>query len=74
MAVLLDLDADGCDPYADQREPAAFASSRFYLNRSVTTIPTSAEAQAERPNPNLNGCSAALGCYPWGFPGQTTSE
>ena len=68
MVLLLDLDDEVPDPHADPKEPAGFASFRSRQREdSVTTkLPTnrSDDALSERPNPNLNGLSAAVACYP----------
>ena len=65
MVVLLDLDEGGCDdPFIERGAPVGFASSKLLVNGSVTKTPNSTTVQIERPNPNLNGVSAALGCYP----------
>ena len=61
MVVLLDLDRGA---YAGHEEPAGFASSRLHLRGSVVKAPSVTEAMIERLNPNINGFSAALGCYP----------
>lgn len=70
MVVLLDLDEDVPDPHADVRHSGGFADFRFHLrNGAVTTngrtgVPEDGE-ESERENPNINGFSVALGCYPY---------
>jgi hypothetical protein len=61
MVVLVDLnelDDQVVDPYSDPRK----------WNLSSKTINAAQSAQvegaADRPNPNINGFSASLGCYP----------
>ena len=67
MVVLLDLDDasddDAFDPYA--RPKGLFGVQQ----KSVTIVEEDGDAkergkELERPNPNINGFSAALGCYP----------
>lgn len=77
MVVFLDLDEDDVserDPHADPNEPAGFAASsrqqrqRFKPAAAVrigNSTKSLVEEEEERPNPNLNGFSAALGCYPY---------
>ena len=66
MVVLLDLDEDAQDPHAD---PSSFAFPTLQLiHGAVTTEGKTADRSdvaQERPNPNINNFSAALGCYPW---------
>lgn len=67
MVVFLDLDEDVPDPHADPGEPAGFISLESF-RRLAYRAPVTAENQKateiDRPNPNLNTVSAALGCYP----------
>ena len=77
MVVFLDLDEHNVpnDPHADPHEPAGLKHYRWppHQPEHSTTTATcatldgkAAEALApgERLNPNINGCSAALACYP----------
>ncbi|KAL2057775.1 hypothetical protein ABVK25_002159 [Lepraria finkii] len=71
MVLLLDLDDEVPDPHADPNEPAGFVLRQHYLNgqpdSSITPAVSKAPQDAnviERPNPNLNGLSAAVACYP----------
>ena len=70
MVVLLDLDEDVLDPNADVRHGGGFAKFRPQLhNAAVTTNSRTGDPDdgtgLERENPNINGFSAALGCYPY---------
>ena len=64
MVVLLDLDEECLDPPDDPR------NAPFHQNRKPQTIEflnhvlKSPDAGNERPNPNINGFSAILACYP----------
>ncbi|KAL9100063.1 MAG: hypothetical protein Q9163_004521 [Psora crenata] len=69
MVVFLDLDEDELaeNIYADHRGPAGFAFS--CLPGPITSVARveggpGVSAGNERPNPNLNVLSEALGCYP----------
>lgn len=70
MVVLLDLDEDVSDPHADVRHGGGFADFQIHLRNGAVTksdrtgIPDDGEG-SERENPNINGFSAALGCYPY---------
>ncbi len=69
MVVLLDLDEDVLDPHADVRAGGGFVDFRHHLsNGAVTSNGKKEDIDArkgeERENPNINGFSAALGCYP----------
>ena len=70
MVVLLDLDEDVPDPHVDVRHCGGFTHTRLHRrNDAVTKKPKTGilddvEGQ-ERDNPNINGFSAALGCYPY---------
>ena len=65
MVVLLDLDEDLLDPHLDPRD---ITRPGFQFDGTVTRrllnkeIPLETE---EWPTLNINGFSAALGCYPW---------
>jgi hypothetical protein len=73
MVVLLDLDEGVQDPHADPHflhgHSSAFANLKHQLrapllrNNNASTHESAAVAD-ERLNPNLNGFSAALSCYP----------
>ena len=70
MVVFLDLEADvPDDPHADPNEPRGFSSLRKHpLGYKVTTKVTANGDDGsveERPNPNINSFSAALGAYPY---------
>lgn len=63
MAVVfdLDLDDDAPSPHASHAPDLPFVKP---LHHSLT-LPTPAAAEdSSRPNPNVNGFSAALSCYP----------
>ncbi|KAA6413675.1 MAG: hypothetical protein FRX48_02036 [Lasallia pustulata] len=67
MVVLLDLDEDVSDPYVHSMHGTGFPPPRLHVNKLMTAKRLASEAPVtvkERPNPNLNGFSAALGCYP----------
>ncbi|KAI9791057.1 MAG: hypothetical protein M1835_000549 [Candelina submexicana] len=71
MVVLLDLDGEGLDPLDTHIDPRnGFADPRVHLFRQVGGLKEnsedgkSGETEAERENPNINGFSASLGCYP----------
>ena len=70
MVLLLDLDEDVADPHADVQGGGRFAEFRPHpRNGTVTKTSGSGGAEDEerpaRANPNINGFSAALGCYPY---------
>lgn len=70
MVVFVDLEDDvPDDPHANPREPCGFSSlRRSHLRDKVTAKLTAngADGNAEqRPNPNINSLSAALGAYPY---------
>lgn len=67
MVVLLDLDEDVLDPHADGQHRGGFADFRTHLQIRRMKDPEAVEAP-ERENPNINGFSAALGCYPYAAP------
>lgn len=79
MVVLLDLDEDVLDPHADGQHSGGFADFRPHLRDSTvhkirrTKDPEDVEAP-DRANPNINGFSAALGCYPYAAPAHPTSK
>ena len=54
MVVLVDLDDEEVDPYSDPRRWTS-------LREKVADVD---KPQDERPNPNVNGFSASLSCYP----------
>lgn len=67
MVVLVDLDDEATDPPIDQvtlRDPRGI----LYRGSVVASLPQvdvpDKDGNANRSNPNLNGFSAALGCYP----------
>ncbi|CAD6582895.1 MAG: hypothetical protein ASARMPREDX12_001115 [Alectoria sarmentosa] len=69
MVVFVDLDNDvSDDPHADLNGPRGFSSLRQHrLGHKVTANapPNSSDGiSEERPNPNINSFSAALGAYP----------
>ena len=73
MVVFLDLDSDDdlvFDPRSDAHSASRFPLSKPRLGNAVTLKHVVREADKretegeERPNPNLNGFSAALACYP----------
>lgn len=65
MVVLLDLDdQDSCNPHADPLRLVAYPTS---IRNKVTKSSNDAKSAViveRRPNPNVNGFSAALSCYP----------
>lgn len=71
MVVFVDLDDDvSDDPHADPNAPCGFSSLRkHHLGNKVTAKVTANgeddENVEERPNPNINSFSAALGAYPY---------
>ena len=68
MVVLLDLDdTDACNPHEDPFRLAGYPNP---IGSKVTKPAAVAKADRtieQRPNPNINGFSAALGCYPCAF-------
>lgn len=79
MVVLLDLDEDVLAPHADGRHRGGFADFRPHLrNSTVTKIRRTKDLEdveaPDRENPNINGFSAALGCYPYAAPARLTSK
>ncbi|KAK4690281.1 hypothetical protein P7C71_g6473, partial [Lecanoromycetidae sp. Uapishka_2] len=72
MVLFVDLGEDVSDPHADPDHPAGFASLRLRQREDTVTAKVPAndgsDNSIERPNPNLNGLSAAVACYPYGLP------
>ena len=73
MVVFVDLEDDvSDDAHANPNEPRGFSSLRkHHLGNQVTAKVTSNGDDGnidERPNPNINGFSAALGAYPFVCP------
>jgi len=70
MVLLLDLDEEISDPHADPSHPAGFASLRQRQRKVTAKVRTNNpdNEPPERPNPNLNGLSAAVACYPYAQP------
>lgn len=71
MVVLLDLDDDDAfDPFARPKGRQGLQTPFRLEHDSVTRETEDVEPgkentyQEDRPNPNINGFSAALGCYP----------
>ena len=66
MVVFLDLDEDAPDLSSDPRDEAGYTRYRFELHGGMKTkeLGRPVSHGDERPNPNINGFSAALGCYP----------
>ncbi|KAF6229717.1 hypothetical protein HO173_011364 [Letharia columbiana] len=69
MVVFVDLEDDvPDDPHADPNEPRGFSSLRKHHlgDRSTAEVTANGhdEHVEERPNPNINSFSAALGAYP----------
>ena len=54
MVVLVDLDDEAVDPYSDP----------WHWTSSLEKVSQADEPRDERPNPNVNGFSASLSCYP----------
>lgn len=70
MVVFVDLEDDvPDDPHADPNEPRGFSSLRKHHLGDKSTAEVTAngddEHVEERPNPNINSFSAALGAYPY---------
>ncbi len=72
MVVFVDLEDDAPDdPHADLNEPPRFSLRslrKHHLGDKVTAIVTANsddDTINERPNPNINSFSAALGAYPY---------
>ncbi|KAF2873903.1 hypothetical protein BDV95DRAFT_567983 [Massariosphaeria phaeospora] len=67
MVVLLDLDDDAPDAHGSH-EPSFRDMKPLHHSLAATTTtgtePVEADTVAARPNPNVNGFSAALSCYP----------
>ncbi|OCK79115.1 hypothetical protein K432DRAFT_383360 [Lepidopterella palustris CBS 459.81] len=64
MVVIVDLEDEVHDPHADPDAVNAF-TTLTQLHHSLTNRIHEPEiVQDERPNPNINGFSAALSCYP----------
>ena len=71
MVLLLDLEDEIPDPHADPNEPAGFVLRKRYRSDYVDGAVTPKHVKGpedaspiQRPNPNLNGLSAAVACYP----------
>ena len=63
MAVLLDLDEDDFDSH--RVHPKTALSRQHQIDSNPAQKHDDAnEGYNERPNPNINGFSAALACYP----------
>ena len=79
MVVFVDLEDDvPDDPHADPNSPRRFPSLRQHhledLGDKVTnkvTADSDHDVVEERPNPNINNISAALGAYPYVPPAST---
>ncbi len=72
MVVYFNLGEDDVsdDPHVDPNKSAGFAGSQSQWRSKpvVTENGESAVDLGERPNPNINSFSAALGCYPYALP------
>lgn len=69
MVVLLDLEEDVSDPHTLVLQGGDFADLKNHLSNGAVIIggkgaDIDSESEKERENPNINGFSAALGCYP----------
>ncbi|KAI9881491.1 MAG: hypothetical protein M1830_000054 [Pleopsidium flavum] len=69
MVVLLDLDEDVLDPHADVKHGGGFVDFGHDLSNGALISNGKRKGiddgkGEERENPNINGFSAALGCYP----------
>lgn len=76
MVVFVDLDEDvvsGADPHVDPSELAGSPQHHWSLRQTpckpardlkIDNKETVDNAAEERPNPNINSCTAALACYP----------
>jgi hypothetical protein len=60
MVVIVDLDEDTPPAHA----PHAFRKPVHHSISDAIAAEISEEAAQQRPNPNVNGFSAALSCYP----------
>jgi hypothetical protein len=63
MVVLVDLDDEPPSPHAP-RAPGFVKPVHHSLAPAIVENDACAPESEERPNPNLNGFSAALSCYP----------
>lgn len=68
MVVLLDLGEDDLDPHSDIRRSGISRGLKPVSNGAVVdndkTDDGQVETEDERENPNINGFSKALSCYP----------
>lgn len=66
MVVFLDLEDELQDPHADPRS-SNHADPKQQLRHSMAAGSSTETMQVDydRPNPNVNSFSAALGCYPY---------
>ena len=63
MVVLVDLDDDEPPSYKNNHHTTGLMNGKS-LHHSLAEDVQSVLAVDERPNPNINGFSAALSCYP----------
>jgi len=63
MVVIVDLDDEVHDPHSDTNGFANLTQLRHSLN--VGNATSSDDGDDARPNPNINGFSAILSCYPY---------
>jgi hypothetical protein len=63
MVVLVDLDDDEPPSHDNHSNTAGFANVKP-LHHSLAEDVQAVPVVDERPNPNINGFSAALSCYP----------
>lgn len=68
MVVLVDLDDEPPSPHATPRAPGFIRDMKPVHHSLAPTSAAGDDDRApgsdERPNPNINGFSAALSCYP----------
>lgn len=67
MVLLVDLGDEVHDPHVDPAAANGFATLKQQLRHARTDHDDDDESQPaedDRPNPNVNGFSAALSCYP----------
>lgn len=67
MVVLLDLDQDAFEPHADPlRLPGHYPPSiKNLVTKAIVEEQQLQVVDQCRPEPNINGFSAALACYPY---------
>lgn len=61
MVVIVDLDDEVHDPHSDTNGFASLTQLRHSLGNAISGD----DEDDARPNPNINGFSAILSCYPY---------